>query len=168
MSGASIEIQDQGVQTAFDRLFRLNAGGAALKWIGTEVASQTRARFDTAIDPDGNPWAALNPGYALDKKGVGILRGLAMRGGLQGSITFAVEGGAVRIGSNKIYAAIHQFGGTIVPKHAQRLAFVIGGGLWLMKSVTIPRRAYLGLSAEDRTGVEAMLVSQISRLLSTS
>ena len=54
------------------------------------------------------------------------------------------------IGSGLIYAAIHQFGGTIVPKSADRLAFRIGNRQIFAKKVTMPARPYIGLSGEDR------------------
>ena len=167
MAGASIIVEDQAVREALARLQTLNAGGKALKWIGTEVAAQVRHRIDTGgPGPDGTAWHPLNAAYATNKKGAGILKGLAMRGGLQGSIAWAVDGDSVRIGSNKVYAAIHQFGGTIRPVRAAALVFHLGGKLIRAHAVTIPARPYLGLSADNRRDLEELLISQIERLLS--
>ncbi len=166
MSGASIIVEDNAVRSALAELGQLGAGGKALKWVGVEVATQTRARIDAGgPDPDGNPWKPLNPAYAATKKGAGLLRELGMRGGLQGSITWRVTGDTVQVGSNKIYAAIHQFGGVITPKSAPALVFHLGARLVKVRKVRIPARPYLGLSAGDRGDLERLLISQIERCL---
>ena len=130
--------------------------GGVLGAIGVKLASNTWMRFREGIDPSGRRWAdyaPLNPLYASHKYGPSILVGAGMRGGLQGSITSAVEGNAVLVGSNKIYAAVHQFGAVIRPKVASRLRFTMGGRAITARSVTIPARPYLGLSDTDRADV---------------
>ena len=68
-----------------------------------------------------------------------------------GSLTFKLDGGAgVAWGSNKIYAAIHQFGGVIVPVKAKALVFRIGGKVIRCKRVVMPARPYLGMGHEER------------------
>ena len=59
------------------------------------------------------------------------------------------------MGSNKPYAAVHQFGATIRPVRAKFLTLrTRQGEVWgFAKEVTIPARPYLGLSAEDRRAV---------------
>ena len=76
--------------------------------IGEAVVSQTQDSFENQAGPDGTPWQpsqrALNEdGQTLVDKGAS--------GGLLGSIGFELLPSAVLIGSNKVYAAIHQFGG---------------------------------------------------------
>lgn len=47
-------------------------------------------------------------------------------------------------GSNVVYAKIHEFGGTIKPKHGQYLKFSVpGGGFVSAKQVHIPARPYV-------------------------
>ncbi len=128
-----------------------------LRAIGTGLLRNTQDRFDAETAPDGSRWAPLNPWYLGFKRGPGILRGAAMRGGLQGSLTMDVErgsgpGGVIVIGSNKIYAAVHQFGATIRPKNPKgQLAIRDHKGAFrgLAREVTIPARPYLGLSSRD-------------------
>jgi len=89
---------------------------------------------------------------------------------------------AVHVGTNVIYAAIHEFGGVIVPRVAKMLAIPIGnlkgsprqhnlhiartkGGTWLLmdgadqaqyvlkQSVTIPARPYLRPALEEKRRV---------------
>lgn len=55
------------------------------------------------------------------------------------------------VGTNVIYARIHEFGGVIVPKNAVVLHFQIGGIDIFAKQVTIPERSFLRSSlAENR------------------
>lgn len=84
----------------------------ALGHIGEAVKESTQNRILAGgPGPDGQAWPALSPAYLLQKKGPGLLR---ESGQLLDSITWKVKGDqAVAIGSNKVYAAIHQFGGTI-------------------------------------------------------
>ena len=121
-----------------------------LRAVGLGLVRTTRARFRSATDPDGRPWHPLNPDYAADKRGPGILRESGMRGGLMGSITSQASGRQVIVGSNKVYAAVHQFGATIKPKGAKALMFRIGGRFVMARSVTIPARPYLGFGPKDR------------------
>lgn len=136
--------------------------------IGVKLAAETRNRFSRGEDPAGRRWAdyaPLNPLYAAGKYGPSILIGAGMRGGLQGSITSAVDGFSVVVGSNKVYAAIHQFGGTIRPKTARRLRFRMGGRLVAAMSVHIPARPYLGLSAIDKVAVVETLEDFLARTI---
>jgi phage gpG-like protein len=59
------------------------------------------------------------------------------------------------VGATKIYAAIHQWGGDIVPKNAGAL-FVPGYGR--LKKVTIPARPYLGISSKNAADI--VLITQ--------
>jgi phage virion morphogenesis protein len=126
-----------------------------MRVIGTGLLRNTQDRFEEERAPSGAPWEPLNAWYQTFKRGPGILRAAGMRGGLQGSLIMDVEGDAVRIGSNKIYAAVHQFGATIRPKNPDGLLVIRtgkGGRGQVMgkaKQVTIPARPYLGLSARD-------------------
>lgn len=114
--------------------------------IGPKLVSNTHDRFNAGRDPWGRPWAPLNPAYAAVKKGAHILIESGMGGGLMGSITSAVEGDSVIVGSNKVYAAVHQFGATILPRQAG-----------------IPARPYLGFSDADREAVLDVLEALLPR-----
>lgn len=157
MTGVRITVsfEDAELQGALRRVrdgLRDRAG--LLGAIGVGLAANTRDRFDAAEDPDGGAWKALNPAYAATKKGPGILREAGMRGGLQGSITSAVDGNSVIVGTNKVYGAVHQFGATIRPKKpGGALVFQLAGRTIIAGKVTIPARPYLGFSDQDRTTV---------------
>lgn len=136
-----------------------------LRQIGVYLVHSTQARFPTARSPAGEAWAPLNPQYALFKTGPGILIGSGMSGGLQGSITSEVVGDTVAWGSNKVSAAVHQFGATIVPVRAKALRFMYGSSVQVRKSVTIPARPYLGLSAEDAEEIAWLTGRYLTKLL---
>lgn len=136
-----------------------------MRAIGTGLVTSTQDRFDAGHDPDGAPWAALNPTYAAGKRGPGILRESAMRGGLQGSITSVAGRNEVRTGTNKIYGGIHQQGGVIKAKNGRGLAFKMGNRIVRTQSVTIPARPYLGISSDDRDMILDVVEGALDRAL---
>ena len=168
MSGAVLitrmDISD--AQAGFGRLAAVMSDTTpVMRAIGTGLVSNTQDRFDAGQDPDGAAWTALNPVYAAGKRGPGILRESGMRGGLQGSITYRAAASSVEVGSGKIYAAIHQFGGTILPKSGGRLVFRMGNRIVQARSVTIPARPYLGISSEDQVMILDVVEGALARAL---
>ncbi len=131
------------------------------------VGEAVPERFETETAPDGTPWQPLSPatlvsqyqgrgrGRKTTKRGRGgevetagfarfrgrkkILQDMGRRGGLLGQVAYRAEDGRVSIGSNKVYARIHQLGGEA------------GRG------VTIPARPYLGLSDANRSVVSGIV-----------
>lgn len=169
MSGVSIswQFEDREVQKAFRALEKAFANPAPImRVIGSGLVDGTRRRFVEARDPDGQSWKALSPDYAAIKRGPGILRESAIRGGLMGSITRRATADSVEVGTNKVYGAIHQFGGTIRAKNPKGLFFFLSGGAVRPKSVTIPARPYLGISAEDEDMTLDVIEGAIKRATS--
>ena len=147
MAGKTITIADQDVNDALARLYAAAGDLApALKNIGEYEAKTTRARFLSETDPEGKAWKTLNTLYAKTKKGPGILRGQTRA---LSQIVWQVAGDSLEVGSNEVYARIHNEGGTIVPKNAAALVFSMGGQTFKVKSVTIPQRQFLGWSDGD-------------------
>lgn len=64
-------------------------------------------------------------------------------GRLRSSIGYKVKGGVGTIFTNLKYAAIHEYGGNIIPKRAKALKFKVGGVWVITKKVVIPARPYL-------------------------
>jgi len=114
----------------------------------------TQRRFRAGVDPDGAAWEKLHPLYAPIKRGPGILRasGLLMR-----SVSSRVGADEVRVGSGRIYARIHQFGGVIVPKRARFLRFRLSIGMVKALKVTIPSRPFLGIDRQDEQEIGDVL-----------
>jgi len=134
-----------------------------MRAIGVGLVANVHDRFQRGSGPGGAAWPALNPAYAAIKRGPGILRESGMRGGLMGSITSRAGSNSVEIGSNKIYAAIHQFGGIIRPVSASKLRFPLLGGLVAVDQVEIPARPYLGIDREDEIVILETLVDALDR-----
>lgn len=114
MGGATIriEVDDRPVVDALNRLVAASADlRPVLKVIGEHMVQSTELRFDRQTTPDGAQWAPLSPQTRASKKHAKILTESQR---LRRSIVYQVTGdGAVEVGTNVVYAAIHQFGGTI-------------------------------------------------------
>lgn len=112
--------------------------------IAAHGESTTSDRFRTQTGPDGKPWkpslrVQIAGGYTLTDSGH-----------LAASLSASSGRDWAEWGVNKIYAAIHQFGGVIRARNAKALRFALaGGGFAIVKSVKIPARPFLGLSTDD-------------------
>ena len=104
-----------------------------LEGIAAEVESQTRRRLsEEKTAPDGTPWVAWSDDYAATRHGGHSL--LEGDGALIDSIESVVSDDSVEIGSNLIYAAIQNLGGT------EDMAAGPAG---------IPARQWLGFSGDN-------------------
>lgn len=165
MAGASIDItiNDKLVIQNFTMLERkMGNTTPIMAAIGTGLVASTTRRFVSQAGPDGAPWAALNSAYASGKRNSRIL---TESGRLRDSITYKAANDSVAVGTNVIYAAIHQFGGTINAKGGGRLAFFIGGRMVRPTSVTIEARPYLGVSSEDQVMIGDTVQGFVRRYL---
>lgn len=115
--------------------------------VGELLVSSTKKRFRDGKDPDGTPWAPV------DRRG----KPLTDTGRLRDSIEYAVAGDTILVGSNLVYALIHQMGGEITPKNKKVLAFKVGDKTVIAKKVTIKARPYLGISKEDLEEIQATI-----------
>ena len=128
---AEINIKIDGADAVKKRLgeiaSRMSNPRPILKAIGDRVAEQTKRRFESGGPaPSGDPWAALKPATMKRKKRDKIL---TESGQLKNSIRYQmISNNTVEIGTNKIYAAVHQFG---------------------FKKKNISARPFLGLSEKD-------------------
>lgn len=130
--------------------------------IGQAIVSQTKLAFD---NPGQRPaaWPARTTGgsHALLKLSGTLQRGIA--------ITELTET-SVSVSSDRIYAALHQFGGKIQAKNGGYLKFKIGGKWTSKKEVTIPARPFfpvtpsgqLTLAAQER--IAAVVKIKLSNL----
>ncbi|WP_421579115.1 phage virion morphogenesis protein [Shinella sp. M31] len=155
MTGTAITLDDQDANDALSRLYAATGNiEPALKNIGEYEAKVTRARFISQTDPEGKAWKTLNELYAKTKKGPGILRGTTRD---LSSIVYQLGADSVDIGSGAIHARIHNQGGKIVPKNAAALIFSMGGQTFKVKSVTIPRRQFVGWNETSIQEVKAII-----------
>ncbi|MBK4631872.1 phage virion morphogenesis protein, partial [Enterobacter hormaechei] len=69
-------------------------------------------RFESQSAPDGTPWQALSPAYQRRKR-KNQDKILVLDGYLKNTIRYQASDDELAVGSNRAYAAIHQFGGEI-------------------------------------------------------
>lgn len=143
------KVDDREVSAALDRMLQQATRMApAFKNIGEELLQSTQQRFRDQVDPDGRPWQRLAASSVAAKAKRGhsdkILR---QRGYLADTIRYQADEGGVRVGTNRIYGAIHQLGGKA------------GRG----RKVTIPARPFLGISREDRDRIMEIVADHLDQ-----
>lgn len=157
----TVAIDDAEVRAALAGLAAAAADlTPAMDEIGATVADHARDRFERQQDPDGRPWKPHAPATILRRllRGGGRRTGRTGRPGfnpqilldtgrLRDSITHRAARDSVTIGTNVVYAAIHQLGGQA------------GRG----RKVTIPARPFLGLDDADREDIPAILRRHLLR-----
>ncbi len=140
----SVEIDGAALNAALARLAAVLADpSTVIDQIGRYLVASTLRRFERERALDGSPW--LKSARALAEGG----QTLTDTGQLRGSIAHTVTDGgrAVEVGSNVIYAAIHQFGGRA------------GRG----RKAKIPARPYLGIDDRDRTNILLIVSRALER-----
>ena len=177
MAGVRIEVDTSNVQAMLQRLIDFGQNQReALKDIATYGEASTRERFKASAGPDGLPW---KPSRRVKKKGG---KTLIMKGHLLDSIVSDSSDDYAQWGTNRIYAAIHQFGGDIDraaysiqlrlrtdrkgnllrQESRKNLAIFAKGRHKLARTVnatigahqiTIPARPYLGINAADEASI---------------
>ena len=112
--------------------------------IGFYGENSTKLRFEDEKAPDGSQWQQSARAKAEGGKT------LTQSAQLRESISSEAGRFSAVWGTNKIYAAIHQFGGTIRARPGGKLRFEIPGvGLMFANEVTMPARPYIGFNRED-------------------
>jgi phage virion morphogenesis protein len=109
MAGTVIQFRDEKAQKLLRRVAReLKDTTPLMRIIGSIIRTSVVRNFEL----EGRPqWAALSPITAKRRGAEGpILRRQGAAGGLMGSINIEASDGRVSVGTNKIYAAVHQFG----------------------------------------------------------
>ena len=92
-------------------------------------------------------------------------------GNLMGSINTKVtkvkaESVEVTVGTNVVYAAIHEFGGTIKAKNKKALVFEIDGEIKMVKSVIIPARPYMRPAVDNNlTAIRDTITYHLKKLV---
>lgn len=151
-----LEFDDETKKRIDGFLQQLSAKAAnvdgALKNVGEALLQTTHERFEQAQDPDGKAWKPLSE---LTKKLRGAGGSILLRSGrLRSSISYRAAASKLELGPNTVDAALHQFGGEIVPKNrkALRIPGISGGRAnrdIFVRKVTIPARPYIGFGRQD-------------------
>lgn len=127
--------------------------------IGSMLVVSTQQRFEREEAPDGTPWPMSIRVLTEGGKTLSDTRRL------HNSMTHEASRDGVAVGTNVIYAAIHQTGGTIRAKTARGLRFQVAGEWAVKQSVEIPERAFLGLDAEDERAIGDITGDYLARPL---
>lgn len=145
-----IKIEADQVLSALDRLQRAAASASPVM---AQIAGVMHDAVEENFAQQGRPkWAGLKPPVSKRRSGGMILQD---SGQLAASIEPGSDSSSAWVGTNKVYAAIHQFGGktrahVILPRNKQALAF---GGRVVKKvnhpGSKIPARPFLSLTPED-------------------
>ncbi len=127
-----------------------------MRRIAQTLTASAKERFVDETDPEGNKWkkGVKNGGQTLTLSGL-----------LRRSITNTSDDKTAVIGTNRIYAGIHQFGGVITAKKSKYLRFKINGREVFAKSVVIPARPFLGVSETDKDAVKDELNTLLTEAL---
>lgn len=135
----ALRVDLRDVSRLSDRLARIGRASPdpLLDAVGALLASSAKRRIRSEKrGPDGEPWRSWTPAYAATRHAGQSL--LLAGGGLDDSITHLVAGHGVEVGSNLVYAAIHQLSGAGTSRP------------------NIPARPYLGVSDEDAQDIVAL------------
>ena len=168
MAGAGIDIRAEGLVALETRLADLLTKFGDLTVlmdrIGQAMETTTAERWDAEISPEGIPWKKSNKPEGKTLIGDGK-RGPSAR--LKNSITHKASRDSVRIGTNVIYAAIHQYGfsgSQSVKAHKRTVTSIFGRRLSrpleqrigaFTRTMTMPARPFLGVSTEDEAEISA-------------
>ena len=169
MAGASLTVRLEELQALLGELGRrMQSTRPAMQIVGEILRTSVVRNFEVGGRPE--KWKPLSKAYARRrKKGAGSI--LRLTGRLMNSITARAEDDRAVVGTNVVYAAIHQFGGEIKRttragamahgkggrflsrkaasrrKTAVRVSFHGGGQAYV---ITMPPRPFLVVQDEDR------------------
>ena len=104
------------LEGAEEALRRLNQIGQRVSFVLKEIAPIVR---DFIVENIKN--GDHKPNSPLTKRVKGSSKPLMDTGQLRASITYVVNKDVLKVGSNLVYAPVHQFGATITPKVAKKL-----------------------------------------------
>ena len=158
MAGVAFEADFSVAARALDRLTSEEVDLLAYE-LGSLIEDQTKLRIsDQKSAPDGTPWAPWSAAYDDSRNHAkhSLLVGEGNPGLLE-SIQNYTTGAQAVVGTPLIYGAIHQFGSPDTARNPDAPAGAVGSG--------IPARPYLGLSADNRAAIEALVIGRLEDLL---
>ena len=117
------DVKDQGVSAALEKLrLALPFSGdmsPAMRSMARVLKTGAQMRFRGARGPDGQPWQTSR--RAAEEGG----QTLSLTRRLRNSITTSATSTTAAVGTNVVYAAIHQFGGVIRARKGPFLAIPV-------------------------------------------
>jgi len=169
MTGVRIELRDtdEPLQRLAGMIARLDNPSGLFDNIGSYLVGSTQRRFERGAAPGGSVWPPSL--RALAEGGKTLIKSAQ----LMGSITHVASASGVEVGSNKVYAAIHQLGGEIKQDArtavlhfkrnkrtgASRFAKANSKATFAQKAeigarvIKMPARPFLGLDDDDNRAI---------------
>ncbi|MEZ5444904.1 MAG: phage virion morphogenesis protein [Gammaproteobacteria bacterium] len=157
----SIDFDDRDVADFLRQLLEASVRlKPAFDEMGVELSERWgEPRFLSQAGPDGTPWAPNSPDYLESKKAeTGRDLILVLERHLMESITHQASDHDVRIGTNRVYGATHQFGAAKGSFGTDKRGRPIPWG-------DIPARPYLGVSEADKEEIFEVLREHLERSL---
>lgn len=157
--GAHLSFTLSGLDEAISKMDALAAIQPAdvLDPVGALIVIQTQTRImSEKASPSGESWKPNLMGTST----------LFRSGNLASTLTHQVRGATVSVGSNLVYAAIHNFGGTIKASKKKALRFPgqARQDIRLRRSITMPKREYLGVSPANGQEIEKMVAEHYAEV----
>ena len=124
MAGITLEYQSETALAAINQALAFLAEPAImLRDMGEYLLIAHDQRWATQTSPGGVPWAPLSPAY-LKRKRKNKDKILQLDGYLKNTLRYQLAGNELLFGSNRVYAAMQHYGGTIdMPARSQEAYF---------------------------------------------
>lgn len=142
MAGASVSvaIDDKELQRFFTKLIQQTDDMTDIfAAIGEQQLESTAQRYKDQKAPDGKKWARLKK-KTIAQKSRNADKKLIDSGDLMGTYSYEADSDSLVFGSNRIYAATHQFGD---------------------EDRGIVARPHIGISASDELDISNLLAQQL-------
>lgn len=139
-SGIQIDYDDADVRPALQKLLaKLGDLEPVFRELGEALMISHRARFERGVSPAGVPWPDLSPA-TRERKKKNRDKILVLDGWLR-QLNYAVSKTELRIGTDRVYGATHQYG---------------------RPEKNIPARPFLGLDDAERAEVLDVLAEWLA------
>jgi len=152
----NVKIEDREVLALLDRI-QQRAGNLtpAMKIVGKTIRDSVRENFRAGGRPER--WKSSQRAIIEGKKT------LIDTKRLMNSITYMAHKDRAEVGTNVVYAAIQQFGGTVKARKSKYLKFKIGSRWVQKREVSIPARPFMMIQDEDWREIKETLLDYIAR-----
>ena len=185
MAGATLTFDYQdALNTLLSTQAALADPAPLLAGMGEKLLEFPQQRFREQKSPDGEPWTDLSPRYKKRKR-KNKDKILTLDGPLRNTLRWQVNAEELLFGTDRVYGAIHQFGGTIEIAARSQQAYYRQkkngkvDNRFFRKSksnlakwhtlpahtVTIPARPWLGVSSEQGDRLVELAKNYLQRQL---
>lgn len=180
-------LRNAGAKLVRDQSFLVQAGEVLVSSVQKNFIEGGRYSGTGDFEGGTQKWKPWSRAYAERQKKRGRSNVLMDRGQLRSSIDVRIEGNQLVVGSNRVYAAIHQFGGTIsIAGYERDVKFrrvkkgdhttiqfarndATGQNVFTKRiqypgrAVTVPARPYVVIQSEDALGIAELAIQNLGK-----